>query len=154
VVGDGGAGGELPAGGYGGYGLGIDGGDVVDGAALLAEEMGVGGEVGAVAGGLAVVVDGTDEAALGEGLEAVVNGGEGDAGELFLDAHEDVDGGGVVALNYQGVIDFATLGGETESLLGDCLVAVFAAGFGCGFLKHWDGGNIARERGLIKNYSK
>ena len=47
-----------------------------DGAALLAEKMGVRLEVRALAGGVAVVIDGADEAGLGEGLEAIIDGGQ------------------------------------------------------------------------------
>ena len=74
------------------------------------------------------MIDGADEAALGQRLQAVIDRGEGDAGELALDAHEDFDGGGVIALDEEGVVNFATLGGETESLLRDRLTVWLGRG--------------------------
>ena len=130
VVRDDGAGREGPAGQLETAGRGAR--DIGDGAALLAEEMGVGLEVGAIAGGLTVVIDGADEAALGEGLEAIIYGGQGDAGELLLDSQEDIHRGGMIVLE-ERVVDLAALGGETEPLLGDRLVAALAAGVDVGF---------------------
>jgi hypothetical protein len=95
-MGDNGAGGQMPA-RAAGRGGGSVRWDVGDFAALLAEEMGVKFEIRAIAGGLAVVIYGADEAALGQGLEAIVNCGEGDAGEFFLHSHENVNGRGVIA---------------------------------------------------------
>jgi len=152
-MGDNGAGGQMPA-RAAGRGRGSVRRDVGDFAALLAEEMGVKFEIRAIAGGLAVVIYGADEAALGQGLEAIVNCGEGDAGEFFLDSHENVNGGGVIAGDLQGVVNFAALGGETEPFLGYGFVAVFAAGLAGGFREHWLPGNIEGEGRLIKNNSK
>jgi hypothetical protein len=106
--------------------------DIDDGAALLAEEVRMGLEIGAIPGGLAVVIDRAHEPAFGKSLEAIVNGGEGDAGELFLDPEEDVDGGGVIPFQEEGVVDFAALRRKPESLLGNGLVAAFTAAFSAG----------------------
>ena len=58
-------------------------GDIVDFAGLGAMEVGVVGEVWAVAGGFAVDVYLAYEVAFDEGVEAVVNCGEGDAAHSF-----------------------------------------------------------------------
>jgi len=116
-------------------GAGGDDWHILDGATLLAEEMGVRIEVRAIAGGLPVVIDGADEAAFGECFEAIVDGGEGNAGELFLNPQENIHRGGVIVLEKR-IINLAPLRGETESLLGDRLIAALAAGLAGGFREH------------------
>ena len=73
--------------------------------------MGVRVEIGTVTGGLALQVDLLDEAALHESLQAVVHGGQRDAGQLGFDAGEDLVSGGVVALVEEDAIDEFALGG-------------------------------------------
>ena len=72
--------------------------DVVDLAGLLIAEVRVWGQVRAIAGGLALVVDLADQAAADERFEAVVDRGEGEAGHDLAGAVKDLVDRGVVAL--------------------------------------------------------
>ena len=95
-------------------GAGIVNGNVGNVTAGFAVEVGVILKIRAVAGGRAVEVHLTDEAAVGEGFEAVVNRGEGDPGDFLLHAHEDLGGSGVVALGGEDFKNLTPLLGETE----------------------------------------
>ena len=95
-------------------GAGVVDGNVGDVAAGFAVEVGVVLQIRAVARGGAVQIHLPDEAAVGEGFEAIVDGGEGDAGDFFLHAHEDLGGGGVVALGGEDFENLAALLGEAE----------------------------------------
>jgi len=125
-----GAGGE----GEGGLkGAGVVNGDVSDVAAGFAVEVGVLFEIRAIAGGSAVEIHLPDEAAVGEGFEAVVDGGEGDAGDFFLHPHENLGGGGVVALGGEDFENLAALLGESE--FGAEREAAFARRSGVGSIR-------------------
>lgn len=91
---------------------GLDGVDVGDAATGFAVEVDVFLDVGAVAGLGAFDLDEFDEAVAGEVLEAVVNGGERDAGGASFDAVEQVVGGGVVGRFGEDLEDLAAVGGE------------------------------------------
>ena len=89
--------------------------DVLDFAAFFAVEVGVRGEVGAVAGGLALEVDWFDESAGGEALQAVVNGGEGDGGHVRAGAGIDFVGSGVIGLLEEDREDVFALPGRAQA---------------------------------------
>jgi hypothetical protein len=93
--------------------------DVVGGAGLLVVKVGVGVEVGAVAGGAALEVDLADEVALHKGFEAVVHGGEGDGGHLGADTGVNFVGGGVIAFFEQGSVDYLALGSVAQAAVGE-----------------------------------
>jgi hypothetical protein len=119
-----------------GFGGGGWGGFNIEGAAAVgAVEVVVAVEVGAVAGGAAFVVDLADEAALGEGIEAIVDGSDGDLGHGIFGADEDILGGRVVVVVEEGEVDEAALGGKAEAGTGEALVeaGVWGVGqdFGC-----------------------
>lgn len=138
-VGDGGACGEVPeeSGVEGFEGMGVR-----DAAAGFAVEVDVFLDVGAVAGLGAFDLDEFDEAVAGEVLEAVVHGGEGDAGGAAFDAVEDIVGGGVVGGFGEDLEDFAPVGGEASVGAEHGQTAVQAGGLGGGGgwgFAHWDG---------------
>lgn len=138
-VGDGGACGEGPE--EGGV-EGFEGMGVGDAAAGFAVEVDVLLDVGAVAGLGAFDLDEFDEAVAGEVLEAVVNGGEGDAGGAAFDAVEDVVGGGVVGGFGEDLEDFAPMRGEASVGAEQGQTAIQAGGLGGGGgwgFAHWDG---------------
>jgi hypothetical protein len=94
-------------------------------AGLLVAEVRVRGQVGAIAGGLALVVDLTDQAAADEGFEAVIDRGEGDAGHNLAGAVEDLVDRGVVALGQEDREDGFTLGGDLLAALYEGFLKVF-----------------------------
>ena len=71
--------------------------------------------IGAVAGGGAVEIHVTDEVALHEGIEAIINRGHGDIGHGFLGADKNVFDRGMIALLEQDIIDVLALRRETEA---------------------------------------
>ena len=87
---------------------------VADLSAGVAVEMDVLVEVGAVAGLRALDMDGLDEAAGGEVVQAIVNGGQRDTRRPVLDAMEDVVGRGVVVRLGEDLEDFAAVRGEPD----------------------------------------
>jgi hypothetical protein len=95
--------------------------DVVGLAGLLVVKMGVGLEIRAIAGRAALEIDRPDEVALDEGLEAVIDGGERDGGEIGLDAGEDFVGGGVIAFLEENTVDDLALGGGPETAVSELL---------------------------------
>lgn len=90
--------------------------DVVDGAGDFVVEMAVFVEIGTVARGFAVEVDLADDAVLDEGLEAVVNSGEGYGGEDFFDPHEDLVGVRVIPFGHEDAVNFLPLPGHPEAV--------------------------------------
>ena len=72
-------------------------------------EMGVRTQIRAISGWTPFEIDRSNEIALHEGFEAVVDGRERDTGEFGLYAGKDLIGGGVVALSEQNVINQFTL---------------------------------------------
>lgn len=106
---------DLAAGGEGEGGLEgerVLDGDVADVAAGFAVKVGVLLQIRAIAGGGAVEIHLPDEAAVGEGFEAIVNGGQGNAGDFFLHAEKDLGRGGVIPLSRKGFEDLAALFGQ------------------------------------------
>jgi hypothetical protein len=83
--------------------------------------MGVGLEIRAIAGRAALEIDRSDEVALDEGLQAVVDRGERDGGEVGLHAGEDFVGGGVVAFLEENAVDDLTLGGSAQPAVSEFL---------------------------------
>lgn len=92
--------------------------DVVNGAGFLAVKMSVFVEVGAIAGGIALAVDLADEVAGDQGVEAVVNGGEGNAGRFLFAAHENLVGGRVVTFGDQHLVNHLPLGRRAHAMAG------------------------------------
>ena len=88
--------------------------DIADVAAGFAVEVGMVLEIRAIPGRSAVEIHLPDKAAVGEGFEAIIDCGEGNAGDLLLHPHEDLRGGGVVALGGEDFKDLAALLGEAE----------------------------------------
>lgn len=86
--------------------------DVKDLPARFILEMAMVAEVGTVTGGIALDIDLANELVGNQGIEAVVDGGEGDGGHAFLSAEENVVGGGVVAVSKENGEDFAALFGH------------------------------------------
>ena len=111
---------------------GFDGVGVGDAAAGLAVEVDVLLDVGAVAGLGALDLNEFDEAVAGQVLEAVVNGGEGDAGGSAFDAVKDIVSGGVVGGFGEDLEDLATMGGEASVGAEHGQTAVQAGGLGGG----------------------
>jgi hypothetical protein len=128
-AGDFGACGEVPE--LGGV-EGLDGVGVGDEAAGFAMEVDVLLDIGAVAGLGAIDLDEFDEAVAGQVLQAVVNGGEGDAGGAAFDAVEDVVGGGVIGGFSEDLEDFAAVGGEAGIGAEHGQAAIQTGGFGGG----------------------
>jgi hypothetical protein len=95
--------------------------DIVGFAGDLVVKMGMGREIGAVASGTALKVDGADEIALHEGFEAVVNRGERDGWHLMADAGVNFVGGGMVALFEENAENNFTLGGGAQTAVGQAL---------------------------------
>jgi len=128
--------------------------DVEDLVASGAVEMGVGPEVRAVTGRLAVEVDLADRTRTGEALEAIVDRGQRDRGHPLLRAHEDLGGGGMpLAEIGEDLVDDLTLLGHTQTseVLGSL------RGMGCGRIVRHDGGvyvTSIQKVVWIKNYSK
>ena len=104
--------------------------DVMDSAGGLVAEVGVRGQVGAVAGGLALVVDLTNQAAADEGLEAVVDRGEGEAWHDLPGPVEDFVDRGVVAFGQEDGEDGLALGGDFLAALYEGFLKVFLILFG------------------------
>ena len=75
-------------------------GDVRNGAALGAKQVGVLLKVGAEAGGFALMVDRAYEAGGSEAFEAVVNRGQRNGGHAVLDPHENFDRARVVGSSH------------------------------------------------------
>jgi len=82
--------------------------------ARIAIKMAMFAHVRAEPGGAAVELHLAHQAALYQGIEAVVNRGHGNIRCPAFDADEDLLGGGVVALLQQHVIDVLALGREPE----------------------------------------
>jgi len=108
--------------------MGLTGGFVV--------EMGVRAEIRAVAGRPTLEVDRADEVALDEGFETIVDGGEGDAGQLGLYPGEDFVGGGVVALLQEDVVNELALGSGAQAAVGQFLREPDGEGGGLGCGSH------------------
>ncbi len=85
-----------------------------DRAAMGAKQVGVLLEVCAKTRRFALVVDGSNDARLCEGFEAIVDGGERDRGHFGLHSHENVHGTRVIRGFHQGLEDGLTLFGLTE----------------------------------------
>jgi hypothetical protein len=88
--------------------------EVVGSAGFFVVEVGVRLEVSAVAGRAALEVHLTDEIALHEGFEAVVNGGKGDRGHLGANASVHFVGGGVIAFLQESAINHLALRGIAQ----------------------------------------
>lgn len=86
--------------------------DIVDSARGLVAEVGVRCEVRAVAGWFPLVIHLAYESAGHESFEAVVHGGEGDAGHGFAGAIKDFVDRGVIAFREQHGEDHFALGGQ------------------------------------------
>ena len=81
--------------------------------------MAVFGEVRAVAGGLAFDIDLLGEAALHEGLKAVVDGGQRNGGNAFLGLYENLGGRGVVTVFEEHIVNLAPLRSEAMAVVAD-----------------------------------
>lgn len=108
-----------------GFGIGGEV-DVKNTAAFIAVKMAVLLHVGAVAGGGAVEVDVADEAALDQGVEAIVNCGHGDVRHALFGAQEDVLHPGMIALLEEHVVHVLPLRRETEAAIGEPLIQAVA----------------------------
>ena len=95
--------------------------DVVSLAGPLVVKMRVRVEVRAVAGRAALEVDDANQSALGERLEAVINGGKRDRGKLGLHAGKNFIGGGVVALFEEHAVNDLALRRRTQAAVGETL---------------------------------
>jgi len=104
--------------------------DVVDLSGLLVAEVRVRGQVGAITGRLALVVDLTDQAAADEGFEAVVDRSEGEARHDLAGTVKDLVDRGVVALGEEDREDGFTLGGDLLAALNEGFLKVFLILFG------------------------
>jgi len=80
------------------------------GIATVAVKMAVLAHIGAEPGGAAVELHLAHEAALDEGVEAIIDGGHGDVRHAALGADEDLLRRGVVAFLQQHLIDVLALG--------------------------------------------
>ena len=99
--------------------------DVRNCPARLAEKMRVLIEVWAIPGGLPFVAHGLHETAGGEGIEAIVNGCQGDVRDRGSHAGEDLDRGGMIALAHEHVINGSALTGHAQPMTVD------------GFVRRW-----------------
>ena len=77
--------------------------------------MGVLGEVGTIAGGLALKIHGADEAAFGECFKTVIDGGERNGGHLAARAGVDFLSGGMIALVQQDRKNLLALFGGAQA---------------------------------------
>ena len=93
----------------------------VESTAGFVVEVGVGSQVGAVAGGGALEVHRPHEFVLHQGLQAVVDGGQRDGRHDLLHANEDLVGGGVVALLEQDLVNGFALAGRAQAALREAL---------------------------------
>lgn len=97
-------------------------------------KMGVRTEVRAVAGGATFEIDGAHKLALHKGLEAVVNGREGDGGHLGFYPGVDFVGRGMIALLEQAAVDDFALWGIAQTAFRE--VAGKGLSGGCGGGRH------------------
>ena len=104
--------------------------DVMDATGGLVAEVSVRGEIGAVASGLAFVVYLADKSATHEGFEAVIDGGEGEAGHGLAGALKNFVDRGVVAFGEEDGVDDFTLRRDLLAAMGqgllELLLMVFA----------------------------
>ena len=103
--------------------------DVVDLSGLLVAEVRMRGQVRAIAGGLALVVDLADQAAADERFEAVIDRGQGEDGHRFTGPVKDLIHGGVVALGEEDRKDDFELRGELLAPLAEGLLEVLSIVF-------------------------
>lgn len=75
-------------------------------------------------------LDEFDETVAGKVLEAVIDGGEGDAGGSTFDAVKDIVGSGVVGGFGEDLEDFSPMGSETCFGAEDCKSAIQGRNFG------------------------
>ena len=96
--------------------------DVVGLAGLLVVKMGVGLEIRAIAGRAALEIDRPDEVALDEGLEAVIDGGERDGGQLRFYPGKYFIYGRMIALLEDDLEDDFALRSGAKAAVGQPLV--------------------------------
>ena len=90
-------------------------GDVVNAAGPGVLEVPMINEIGTEAGRAAFKVDLIDQTVIHQGFQAVVNGGQGDAGELFAHPLVNFIRGGMVSLFQENLVDFLSLLGESQT---------------------------------------
>lgn len=108
-------------------GLGIDGEvNVENPAAFIAVKVAVLLHVGTITRGGAVEIHVADEAALDQGVEAIVNRGHRDVRHALFGAQEDVLHPGMIALVEEHVVHVLPLRRETEAAIGEPLIQAVA----------------------------
>ena len=109
-------------------------------------------QIRAVAGGFALEIDLLDQAILDQHFQAVVHGGQRDAGQVVLHPQEDVRRGGMVAVGQQHLINLLPLASHAQPA-----GVVGSRGFGIflGSARKHGGGKLRREgmiaRIILKN---
>lgn len=83
-------------------------------ATRLTMKVGVIADIRAKAAGRPVQVDLSHQPALGKGLQTVVDRSQGNTGHAIFDPHEDLHGGGVIALVEKSLVDLPALFGEPK----------------------------------------
>lgn len=84
-------------------------------------EMGVRLQVWAIAGGTSFKIDGPDEVALDQRLEAIVDRRQRYHRHLRLGAREDVFRGGMVTSFEENAVNHLALGGGAQPAVGEAL---------------------------------
>jgi hypothetical protein len=79
-------------------------------------------EIRAIACGLALHIDLFRQAAIHEGLEAIVNSRKGDRGNAFFRSNENFGCGWVVTFVEENIVHFPTLRSETMTAVCDRLL--------------------------------
>jgi len=87
--------------------------------ALRAIKMKMLPHVGTVAGGAAVEVDLFGQSTFDQGIEAIIDGGQGDFGHSLFGPHENPFRGGMIPILEQHLIDMLTLRGKPEPAGGE-----------------------------------
>jgi len=90
--------------------------DIENAATFFAMEMAMFVHVRAITHRGAIEIDGLNEVATNQEIEAVVNGGHGDIRAAFFGPHKDLLGGRVIAVVEQHLIDLLALRGEAKPL--------------------------------------
>src|SRR5688572_12641263 len=82
-------------------------------------------EIWTISGGFALVSYGFHETAGGQRIEAIVNRRQGDVRDRRSHAREDFDGGGMIALAHEHVVNGSALTGHAQAVTVD------------GFVRRW-----------------